>query len=130
MGEALDATRAMIDAWNEDRLEDIYGFWDPDIVVRPDPGFPEGAAFGYEQARRFYEAQRDAFGRAGFTVVYEHDLGDRVLARIDQHVASRSGLEGEFHWSVITTVRDGKAIMIEFFLDEQKGLRAVGLAGV
>jgi ketosteroid isomerase-like protein len=41
---------------------------------------------------------------------------------------SQSGLAGEQRYSIISTIREGRIILEEFFLDHAEALKAVGLA--
>ena len=108
---AVEMSRRLVELWNAGDLESVYALWDPDIVVRPDPDFPEGACFGPKEARRFWEDQRDSMGLTHLVVEEEHDLSvDRCLMRIYQPVQSRHGLEGGYSWSMIVTVREARAL--------------------
>jgi hypothetical protein len=49
------------------------------------------------------------------------------LARIRQPVHSRSGVDSEFAWTLITTCRNDKVILFEFFIDPAQALSALGL---
>ena len=40
-----------------------------------------------------------------------------------------SGVEGEFRYSQISTLREGRAILIEYFFEHEQALAAVGLTG-
>jgi hypothetical protein len=53
MADALTLTRQMIERWNAGDFEGVFATWDPDIVVRPDPEYPEGTCFGAGSAQRF-----------------------------------------------------------------------------
>ena len=37
------------------------------------------------------------------------------------------GVRGAYEWSMLTTVRSGKAVRIEFFIDRDAGLAAAGV---
>jgi ketosteroid isomerase-like protein len=124
---ALELVRRMIEAYNAGDLDVVYRLWDPDIVVRPDPEFPEGAMFGQEAGRRFWESQIDAMGLVGVEVLDEHDLGRSCLTRVRQGVRSRSGIEGSWDWSIVVTASEGRIVMIEFFIDAGRARRAAGL---
>ena len=130
MEEALTLARRGVELWNASDLESVYAMWHPDIVVRPDPYFPDSqVAVGQEAAQRFWESQRDAMGFGRLEILEEHDLGDRCLVRCRQHVeAPASGVEGFYDWSFVATARDGELVMYEFFIDREAGLAAVGLS--
>jgi len=40
-GSALSLARQMAGCWNSGDLDRVFAMFDPDVVVRPDPGFPE-----------------------------------------------------------------------------------------
>ena len=128
--DALRVLRLGLDRWNADDFEGIYELWNPDVVVKPDPYFPDSEVLhGVAAARRFWQGQREAMGLGELEILEEHELGDdRCLARIRQHVrAPASGVESSYDWSVIMSVRAGKAISYEFFIDRDHGLAAAGL---
>jgi ketosteroid isomerase-like protein len=129
--EASEIARRGIECWNARDLERMFADWDPDIVVRPDPYYPDSKLLiGEKAARRFWEEQRDTMGYGHLEVIEEHSLGERCLIRIRQHVEARaSGLRSSYEWSYLTTVRAGKVVRIEFFLDRERGLAAAGLDG-
>ena len=55
-------------------------------------------------------------------------MGDRVLVRLRWHMRGpHSGVEGDQCYSAICTLRDGRVILEEFFLDHGQALKAVGL---
>jgi ketosteroid isomerase-like protein len=57
------------------------------------------------------------------------DLGDRVLVCFRWHArGTQSGVEGEQSVSEICTFRDSRVVFIEYFLDHEQALKAVGLA--
>jgi ketosteroid isomerase-like protein len=124
--DALQLSRASTERWNDGDMDGIYDLWDDDIVVRPDPEFPEGVCFGREAAQRFWESYREAMGLGHLEIQEEHNLGSVCLSRIYQPVQSRGGVESTFEWSFIVTAREGKIIMVEFFIDHARALAALG----
>lgn len=125
--DALQLSRAAVERWNDGDMPSIYDLWADNIVVRPDPEFPDDVCFGREAAQRFYESYREALGLGRLEIQEEHDLGSVCLSRINQPVHSPSGIESAFAWSLIVTAREGKMIMIEFFIDHTRALAALGL---
>ena len=101
---------------------------DPHISLRMDSRWPEQRAYGRAAAIGFY---RDAAATGGSDLRIEDmvDLGDRVLYRLCWHMqGSHSGLGGEQRYTIISTIRHGRVILEEFFLDDDDALKAVGLA--
>jgi ketosteroid isomerase-like protein len=126
MGEAIALTRQMIERWNADDFENVFATWDRDIVVRLDPEHPDRTCFGAESARRFWEGQRESMGLGQLQAEEELDLGNnQCLVRVTQPVHSRSGFESAYDWSMIVTAREGRVVMIEFFIDAERGRAAL-----
>ena len=100
---------------------------DPDILIRTDARWPEQRIYGREAALAWYRELWESGGR-DLRIEEIIDLGDRVLARWCWHLHGlHSGVEGEQRGSVISTFRDGRVILEEFFLDHEQALKAVGL---
>jgi hypothetical protein len=98
---------------------------DPDVLIRTDPRWPEQRIYGRDAAVAWY---RDVWESGGPDISIEEtmDLGDRVLARYCWHMRGlHSGVEGEQRMSVISTYRESRAILIEFFLDHEQALAAL-----
>jgi len=129
MGPAAELARHSVERWNAQDLDAVYATWDSEIAVRPDPYFPDsGELVGKAAAQRFWEDQREYMGTGVVEILEEHDLGDRCLLRIRQHVdAPASGVRSAYEWSFLTTVRAGKVVIVEFFIDRNEGLAAAGL---
>ena len=129
MGPAAELARHGVERWNARDLDAVYATWDPEIVVRPDRYFPDsGEIVGKAAAQRFWEDQREFMGVGVMEILEEHDLGDRCLMRIRQHVdAPASGVRSAYEWSYLTTARAGKLVAVAFFIDRNEGLAAAGL---
>ena len=127
---ASELARLSIERWNADDLDGVYATWDPQVIVRPDPYYPDsGELLGAPAARRFWEDQRAFSGAGRLEILEERDLGDRCLMRIRQHIdAPASGVHGAYEWSYLVTARHGRVALVEFYIDRDAGLAAVGLA--
>jgi ketosteroid isomerase-like protein len=125
--ENVEIHRIGFDAANRGDWAAAAATWDPHIVVRSDPSWPEWGCFGREAAIAFLKEGSEAWGPQ--LVIDEIvDLGDRLLVRCRYSIhAARSGVEGEQPVSEIVTYREGRAILIEFFLEHTHALEAVGL---
>jgi ketosteroid isomerase-like protein len=105
----------------------LQAFYDPHVVVRTDPRWPERVFYGREAALAWYQGLWES---GGGDIRYEEilDLGDRALARARWVFHGQlSGVEGEQHTSVIYTFRDGRIILEEFFIEHGQALKALGL---
>jgi ketosteroid isomerase-like protein len=100
---------------------------DPDILVRADPLAPEQRIYGREAVLTYYQGLWESVG-ADVRVEEILDLEDRVLVRLVWAIRGQlSGIEGEQSLSMLFTIRDGRVIFQESFLDHAHALKAVGL---
>ena len=127
---ATDLARLGVHWWNSGDFEAVYASWHPEITFRPDVNFPDAGELNQQQARRFVEDQLQFMGNGHLEIVEEHDLGERCLLRIRQHVeAPASGVRSSYEWSSLTTAREGKVVRVEFFIDRTEARRAAGVSG-
>ena len=107
--------------------EAVAELMDPDVLLRTDPRWPEQRIYGREAALAFYRGLIETLGSdIGFEEMT--DLGDRVL--VTGHWATRghaSGISDEGSIAILVTIRDGRVILEEFFLDPGTALKVVGL---
>jgi ketosteroid isomerase-like protein len=125
--ENVDLWRKVFDAGQRLDWDTWDRYVDPDIFVRLDPSWPEQRLCGREALRRFWLDARRAMGSHA-RIEDMVDLGDRVLARLCANThGQHSGVEGELRWSEIGTIREGRFVFTEMFLDHHQALKAVGL---
>ena len=123
----VEIVRRANDAFRRGDWDALAAMMDPDILIRTDPSWPEQRAYGLEAAVVLYRAIGESWG---IDVSYEEivDLGDRVLTRERWNVSGQlSGVPGDLLVSAIVTFREGLIILIEYFLDYEQALKAVGL---
>jgi uncharacterized protein len=125
----VDHARAVFDAWNAGDMEALRELYDPYIVVRYAEGWPEGSepTMGREAVIRQWEQQRSAFDFDTLEPVGLIDAGDRVVARQIWRAEGR-GPDLRIEVSTVTTLRNGKTILLEFFWDHAEALEVVGLS--
>jgi ketosteroid isomerase-like protein len=125
--ENVELVRRGTDAFRRRDWEAFEEIADPHISLRMDSRWPEQRAYGREAAINFYR-EASASGGSDLRIEDIVDLGDRVLFRLCWHMqGSQSGLTGEQRYSIISTIREGRIILEEFFLDHAEALKAVGL---
>jgi ketosteroid isomerase-like protein len=129
VSDAADLARRAVQSWNAGDLDGYFAAWDRQIVVRPDPYFPDSEVLvGAEAARRFIMDQLQFMGSGELEIVEEHDLGERSLLRVRQEVeAPASGVRSSYEWSFLATARDGKLVSMDFFIDRERGREAAGV---
>jgi ketosteroid isomerase-like protein len=125
--ENVDIIRRANDAFRRGDWEVLAEMVDPHISIRTDVSWPEQRVYGRNAALAFYRGIAES-GGPDTRIEEVIDLGDRVLARLRWHIRGpHSGVEGEQGYSAICTVRDGRVILEEFFLDHEQALKALGL---
>jgi ketosteroid isomerase-like protein len=109
-----------------DALREQY---DSNIVVRYAQGWPEGSEpiMGREAVVRQWEQQREAFDSDTLEPIDFIDVGDRVVVRQIWRAVGR-GPDLNMEVSTVTTLRNGKTILLEFFWDHAEALEALGLS--
>jgi ketosteroid isomerase-like protein len=126
--ENVEIVKRGNEAFRRGDWEAVAEVIDPHISIRTDASWPEQRIYGREAALAFYRGVAES-GISDIRIDETIDLGDRVLVRLRLHMrGSYSGAEGEQYYSMISTLRDGRVILDEFFLDHTAALKAVGLA--
>jgi ketosteroid isomerase-like protein len=117
-----------LEYWNRGDFDAFVGLWDDDVVLRPAEGWPERVYYGKDAVRSFYKDFAETVGRD--SVIEDLiDAGDDVVVmRMRAHMTgAQSGLEGDMRFSQVTTFREGKVVLAQFFWDHQEALEAAGL---
>jgi ketosteroid isomerase-like protein len=127
--ENVEIVRASVEAWNAGDMAAFGKSYDPHVVLRYAEGWPEGSEpiMGREAVMRQWEQQREAFDADTLELLDVIDVGDRVVQRMNWHAVG-SGPDLNIDVTSITTLREGKTILVEFFWDHAKALEAVGLS--
>lgn len=133
--ENVEIIRAMYAAWLAQDMRAVYETFDEDIELNPDP---EASWVGIGQTYRgvagiksYMAAVYDAFENYRPEVEQLIDLGgDQVLTLAIEHGTGRvSGVEvNASRTAHVWTLRDGKAVQLDLYLERGAALRAVGLA--
>ena len=127
--ENVEIARSFYVAFNAGDMEAVRETLDPDVVIgRELEGWPETGPFvGRDAVMRQWERTREPFGDT-FTLesVSIIDAGDRVVARMIAHGVGR-GPAFNLEITTVTTFRNGRSILIDYFWDYAEALKAVGL---
>jgi ketosteroid isomerase-like protein len=133
--ENVETMRRFYDAWLAEDYETVFQTYDPEIRVNPDPeatwvGVDESYV-GHEGVRRYMAGVYEAFKDYRPEVEDLIDVGEgRVLTLAIEHGRGRgSGAEVEARRTAhLWTLREGKAIQVDLFLDRGRALEAAGLS--
>ena len=123
----VEIVRSNLAATKRGDFDAIEASYDPHILVRTDARWPESYIFVREAVARWFQGLVET---GGSEVQQEKivDLGDRVLVRERWSISGQlSGVTGDLQVSAIVTFREGRIILIEYFLDYEQAVKAVGL---
>jgi ketosteroid isomerase-like protein len=114
--------------WREGRMEDALRGLEDDFewVV---PNHPEGAVrHGADSVMEFFREWVEPWDDFGIEWELQEAGPDAALAIIDMHGRGRvSGVPAEMRFFQLWTFRDGRAVRMEMFNDEDDARRAAGL---
>ena len=127
--ENIEVARATLDAWNAGDMERLRELYDPDVIVRAPPGWPEPGPFvGRDAAMQQFKVLRETFYRDSLDPLSEYlAAGDRVILRVDWRGIGR-GPQSDMEMTVVSTIRNGRVFGVEFFWDHAEALEAAGLS--
>jgi ketosteroid isomerase-like protein len=130
----VEVIRGMYAAWLAQDIRAVYETFDEDIELNPDP---EASWVGIGQTYRglagvksYMAAVYDAFENYRPEVENLLDLGeDKVLTLAIEHGTGRgSGAEVQASRTAhVWTLRDGKAVRLDLYLERGEAFKAVGL---
>jgi ketosteroid isomerase-like protein len=133
--ENVEVVRRIYDAWIARDSETVVSAYDSEIRLNPDPeawwvGMDDDY-LGPEGVRRYLRAVYEAFEDYRPEMEKIIDVGQgRVLTLAVEHGRGRgSGAQVQAARTAhLWTLRDGKAVQIDLFLDRKRALEAVGLS--
>ncbi len=127
--ENVEVVRRIYEAFVADDPETALGYFDPEIEWREPPQSPgAGVYHGRDGVRRSYEHWVRGWASYRLEVEELVDAGEHVLAKCRQRVRGRaSGVEVDQPLFSAWSLRDGMAIRMRMYHDEQEARAAVGL---
>jgi ketosteroid isomerase-like protein len=127
--ENVEIVMAWQAAWNRTDWDAIEQCFAADCEVYAPEGFLESGPFkGWLSVRREFERLKESWESERVEVDELRDLGERVLARWRWvTVGKRSGVASEVEVTTVSSLREGKIIRVDYFLDRTEALEAVGL---
>jgi ketosteroid isomerase-like protein len=127
--ENVEVVRRGIEAFNAGNMELVREGLDPDVIIaRGLEGWPEPAPIvGREAVMRQWEQNAELWRTFTLEALSIIDAGDRVVARHIVHAVGH-GPEIDAEFTTVSTMRNGKAFLIEYFWDHAAALEAIGLS--
>ncbi len=129
--ENVEIVRRCLDAYAGGDVEEMLSYVDPEGELHSAIiGGAEGNVFrGHDGFRRWYAESMESFEELRTELTEYRDLGDRIVAFGHIHARGRgSGLEIDSPTGWLFTVRLGKVVRAEGFLNPAEALEAAGLS--
>jgi ketosteroid isomerase-like protein len=129
--ENVEIVRVVFEAWNARDLDALRELYDPDVIVRATPDWPEPGPFvGREAVIRQGEQLRETWESVTLEPIGGFiDAGDRVAVRHVWRGVGHGPAEANPEFTAIYTMRKGKVIVFEYFRDHTEALEILGLSG-
>jgi ketosteroid isomerase-like protein len=128
--ENVEVVRRQFEAWSAGDLDRSLMDWDPDVIVVPPQGWPEGEVIrGLDAWRRQGERLRDSWAEARIEIDEIRAVDDRVLVRI-RYVTrgADTGLPFETPMTAVFFFGGGKIKRAEYYWERADALEAAGLS--
>jgi ketosteroid isomerase-like protein len=122
-----ETLRKAYEVLNREGIEAALRFLDRDIEFVPVPGWlPDAERFhGHDGVRAWFAKVSEAFRIEHWEPAEYIDVGDRLVIAVKIVGRSRAtAIPGELQLYQVWTVRDGKAVRMEAFLDRDQALEA------
>ena len=124
----VEVVRAMFEAYRTGDMDAFCELHDPDVIGRMPEGWPEPGFVGREAVMREFEQLRETFDATSVRPISDFiDAGDRVVVRLAYH-GEGHGPEINLEMTQVITVRNGKILYREYFLDHAEALETLGLS--
>jgi ketosteroid isomerase-like protein len=124
----VEVVRGGAEAFIAGDMDALRETLDPDVViVRGLEGWPEPPpAVGREAVLRVWQRLIEPFDAWTLEALSFTDAGDRVVVR---YIARGEGRGPEFsaEFTVVSTMRKGKTLVMEYYWDHAEALEAAGL---
>jgi uncharacterized protein (TIGR02246 family) len=118
--------REVVQRWNAGDIDGVLDLYAEDGVMLSGPDWPEQNTWrGHEGIRAGIEDWRAVWESSTATLDRIEAFGDKVLATGAWISRGRaSGVDGRLPMAIVFTVRDGKIVVHEWFLDHSSAVAA------
>jgi ketosteroid isomerase-like protein len=130
--ENVEVVRRWWEGFNEDGMPPL-ALCDKEIEIRNPPDFPvRGLYQGHDGVRRWRDQVFDIFDNPRVEpehIVDVHGDGKTVLMLLRATgTASHTGIEVDYEWAAVWTIRAGKVLRGQGYLNRADALEAAGLS--
>jgi ketosteroid isomerase-like protein len=128
--ENVEIVREAWDAWSRGDMAALFEFYDPEVEWDMSHSYiPDMGVFhGHEGIREFFGEWRAFFAEYWAEAQEFIEVGDSVIVRVHQGGRGRSssvGVEMPAYWQLYR-LRDGRAVRVEIYRDEEEARTAAG----
>ena len=128
--EAAAVAGMRVDGLDDQAVDRVIQVFHPEVEFREDPKFPEGSVYHGRDALRAYfkrfSSEFDPFWWEAEDILDTDD--DQVLLLIRVRGRGKgSGAEFDTRGGWLFTMRDGRAVRVDAYLDRREALEAAGL---
>lgn len=129
MSDNLELVRMASEAFTGGNVEEALEFLDPDVELYPPRQDPVTGVFrGHDGAREWLGRWMEAWEEFDFEIEELIDAGKQVVVIYHQRGVGRgSGIELENRLAAVATVRDGRIVRGELYLDIAEALEVAGV---
>ena len=127
--ENLEIVRRSTELWNGGDFDGLRELFAPDVVLHIPEGLPDQGPFcGADEVVNQYRRMGEDFS-LHLEGTDSEARGDWVIVRYRWTVrGDYSGIEGEFRYTGVFRVRDGKIVEVRYCWNDADALAAAGLA--
>jgi ketosteroid isomerase-like protein len=129
--EHVEIARQGYEALNRDGIEGALPFLDREVEFVPVPGFlPDSEHFhGHEGARAWFEKMGEAVAELCWQPQEFIEARDRLVAVVNVSGRGRATeIPAQLTFYQVWTIREGKAVRLEAYVDRRQALDAAGLS--
>ena len=130
--ENVEIVRRIYGAAESRDTETIFALYDPAVELDGSrvalPGH-EMIYRGHAGLREFFRVWHEAWGEVEYDYKELIDAGEHVVAFVDRHARGRtSGVDVAMQYSLVWTLRGGKAVRVVWYTDRAEALEAAGVS--
>jgi ketosteroid isomerase-like protein len=126
----VEFVRQALRTFNDEGADAAAAYYDPAVVLdNTQSPFPDAGVYrGLDSVRGWFDGLADAFGNISYKIETSRDLGDQVavLLRVRGR-APHTGIEIDYRFAPLITVRNGKIVRIDRFAGFDEALEAARL---
>ena len=124
----VELVRRFFEFAAERRLRELRGAFTPDFELREDSSMPEAETFYGPEAMEQWSRKWATMFDYTYVPREIHEAGERVLVEaVVRGQGKQSGVKTELFSYLLWTLRNGKFVSVDTYLDRMEAFKAAGL---